>query len=60
MTERYVCFQCPGCYSTFEVERKAVRTNVFLCPVCFEGEMEYQVPRKVKGELPQKAKILVA
>ncbi len=43
MIEDYTSLKCPRCASTVELARKGVRTNILLCPVCLEGEIEYQV-----------------
>ena len=33
-------FKCPICTSAFILEKKAVRSDTFQCPVCQEGEIE--------------------
>jgi len=33
-------YKCPICTSAFSLEKKAVRSERFYCPVCQEGEIE--------------------
>ena len=33
-------FKCPICTSAFRLEKKAVRSDTFYCPVCQEGEVK--------------------
>jgi hypothetical protein len=40
MTAESMNFQCPLCTSAFSLEKKAVRSETFYCPVCQEGEIE--------------------
>ena len=40
MTAERVNFKCPICTSAFSLEKKAVRSETFRCPVCQEGEIE--------------------
>jgi hypothetical protein len=39
MTADIIHFRCPICTSAFSLERKAVRSDTFYCPVCQEGEI---------------------
>jgi hypothetical protein len=39
MTAEMMHFRCPICTSAFSLERKAVRSDTFYCPVCQEGEI---------------------
>ena len=38
----YLTVKCSRCTSTSELKMEGVRTDIFLCPVCLEGEIEYQ------------------
>jgi peptide subunit release factor 1 (eRF1) len=40
MTAERMSFKCPLCTSDFILEKKAVRSETFRCPVCQEGELE--------------------
>ena len=40
MVAESVYFKCPACTSVFSLEKKAVRSDTFRCPVCQEGEIE--------------------
>ena len=40
MTVKRMHFRCPLCTSDFTLEKKAVRSETFRCPVCQEGEIE--------------------
>lgn len=40
MTTENMHFRCPLCTSAFSLEKKAVRSDTFQCPVCLEGEIE--------------------
>ncbi|HEY33499.1 MAG TPA: hypothetical protein G4O10_10405 [Dehalococcoidia bacterium] len=35
-------YKCPRCASVISIDKKAVRADVFLCPVCLEGEIVSQ------------------
>ena len=39
MTKEKVTFRCPHCGNVFQLDKKAVRTEFFLCPVCLSGEI---------------------
>ena len=39
---RYITVRCPSCRSVCQIKADAVRTEVFYCPVCEEGEIEYR------------------
>ncbi|HEY40377.1 MAG TPA: hypothetical protein G4O18_00780 [Dehalococcoidia bacterium] len=43
MTAGKMHFRCPICTSAFSLERKAVRSDTFYCPVCQEGEIASSV-----------------
>ena len=59
MTKGYISVKCPRCMSTVKLARKGVRTTMFICPVCLEGEIEYRGELlnigTTKGELPRKS-----
>ena len=59
MIKGYISVKCPRCMSTVELPRKGVRTTMFICPVCLEGEIEYRGELlnidTPKSELPRKA-----
>ncbi len=59
MIKGYISAKCPRCMSIVELARKVVRTTMFICPVCLEGEIEYRGERMnidtTKSELPGKA-----
>lgn len=63
MRENYVTVKCPRCNSTSEIKSNGVVLNILLCPVCCEGEIEYQVEQRrihrVASDLPAKSKELV-
>jgi hypothetical protein len=40
MVVEHINFRCPVCTSAFSLEKKAVRSDTFYCPVCQEGEVE--------------------
>jgi len=40
MTAERMNFKCPVCTSISSLEKKAVRSDTFYCPVCQEGEIE--------------------
>jgi len=40
MSEDYLVVNCPRCGSTLRFPGNAVRSNLILCPVCLEGEIE--------------------
>ena len=58
MVAESVYFKCPVCASVFSIEKKAVRSERFQCPVCQEGEVESttaqpetdQITRVLTGE----------
>jgi len=39
MTTESITYECPRCASVISINKKAVRAEVFLCPVCLEGEI---------------------
>lgn len=41
MNAGYITVKCPRCSSTMEIIHSGVKTEVFLCPVCLEGEIQY-------------------
>ena len=48
MRRRYVTVRCSRCNSISQVKTTGVMTDTFLCPVCLDGEIDYQVePRRV-------------
>ena len=60
MTEGYISVKCPRCKSIAELARNGVRTPVLICPVCLEGEIEYQGEllnvARTMSELPRVAR----
>ena len=38
---RYVTVKCPSCRSISQIKADAVRSEIFYCPVCEDGEIEY-------------------
>jgi ssDNA-binding Zn-finger/Zn-ribbon topoisomerase 1 len=38
---RYVTVRCPSCRSVSQLKADAIRSEVFFCPVCEDGEIEY-------------------
>ena len=43
MNEGYFVVKCHRCNSTSQLMLKGRRNDVFLCPVCLEGEIQYKV-----------------
>ena len=41
MRYNYMTVQCPSCRSIIQMKADAVRSEVFFCPVCEEGEIDY-------------------
>ena len=41
MKAGYIAVKCPRCSSTMEIIRTGIKTEVFLCPVCLEGEIRF-------------------
>ncbi len=39
MNTNTTTFECPRCASEIHLEKAAVRTTSFVCPVCLEGEI---------------------
>jgi hypothetical protein len=37
----HILVKCPRCSSISEVSSDSIRTSIFLCPVCHEGEIQY-------------------
>jgi hypothetical protein len=54
----FVTVKCPRCMSIIELERKAILSNLFLCPVCLEGEIEFGVKRPNINRASTKEKTL--
>jgi hypothetical protein len=46
---KYITVRCPSCRSVSQIKADGVRSEVFYCPVCEEGEIEYQpeLPRSL-------------
>lgn len=38
---KYVTVRCPSCRSVIQIKADSVRSEVFFCPVCEDGEIEY-------------------
>lgn len=55
----FVTVTCPYCMSSIKLERKAIRTNLFLCPVCLEGEIKFGLKRPKTNRTATKEKTLV-
>jgi len=45
MNGGYVTVKCCRCSSTIQLVIGAIRSDLFLCPVCHEGEIECRVQR---------------
>lgn len=41
MSNGYLIVKCLRCGSISQLELKAVRSNIALCPVCIDSEIEY-------------------
>ncbi len=39
MTAQSITYKCPRCNSVISIEKSAGIADVFLCPVCLEGEI---------------------
>jgi len=37
----HILIKCPRCSSISEISSDGIRTAIFLCPVCLEGEIQY-------------------
>lgn len=48
MKHYYVTVRCPSCRSVIQLKADAIRSEVFFCPVCEDGEIEYH-PEPPKG-----------
>ena len=42
MSNGYLIVKCLRCGSVSRLDIKAVRTELSLCPVCLDGEIDYQ------------------
>lgn len=42
MTTECITCECPRCASVISIDKKAGMAEVFLCPVCLEGEIVSQ------------------
>jgi hypothetical protein len=47
MTQDCITVTCPRCTSNLRLDRKAVRTDFFICPACLEGEIAAPVATEV-------------
>jgi uncharacterized protein YlaI len=60
-----ITVKCPSCRSTIQIKASLIRSRVFLCPVCEDGEIEYhpEPPRIIRNDikikLPLKRRELV-
>jgi hypothetical protein len=63
MRRKYVTVRCSRCNSVSQIKTDGVMTDVFLCPVCLDGEVEYRVERprvhRVRSESPVEVRTLV-
>lgn len=53
MSNGYLIVKCLRCGSISQLELKAVRSNISICPVCTDSEIEYiaaQCPMQVYQE----------
>jgi hypothetical protein len=41
MMNKYVTVRCPSCRSVSQIKADLIRSEVFFCPVCEDGEIEY-------------------
>ena len=41
MIHNYVTVRCPSCLSVSQLKTDSIRSEVFFCPVCEDGEIEY-------------------
>ena len=51
MSSGYVTVKCLRCNSTSVINERGVRTELFLCPVCLEGEIRYKFKMVLGNEL---------
>ena len=56
MTTERMSFKCPCCANVINLDKKAVRTDVFLCPACLEGEI---LVRAAQPETRRAASVLL-
>ena len=56
MTTECTIYKCPRCNSVISIEKRAGIADVFLCPVCLEGEI---VCRTAQKETDRVASILL-
>ncbi len=64
---RYVTVKCPSCQSISQIKADAVRSEIFFCPVCEDGEIEYHPVRsrvlhedaRLSFELPELVPVCV-
>ena len=47
MNPVYVTVKCPRCSSTLEIISSGITTDIFLCPVCLEGEIQCKEQRHI-------------
>lgn len=52
MISDYIVARCPRCSSTSEIISSGVMTDVFLCPVCLEGEIKCRKQQPVIERVP--------
>jgi recombinational DNA repair protein (RecF pathway) len=43
---KYVTVKCPRCISTIQLQATSIMSDTFLCPVCSEGEIEFNIEPK--------------
>ena len=55
----FVTVKCPRCMSNIELERKAIRADLFFCPVCLEGEIKFGFKRPTINRTATREKKLV-
>jgi hypothetical protein len=50
---RYVTVRCPSCRSVSQIKAGSIRSEVFYCPVCEDGEIEYHPgpPRAFRSDV---------
>jgi hypothetical protein len=47
MNGKYVTVKCPVCNNVSQLKATGIRTEIFRCPVCLDGEIEYREQKSV-------------
>ena len=56
MTYGYVTVKCPRCTSNIEIIGGSLPADIFICPVCLEGEIEKDSRQRQLQAVPDRGK----